>query len=128
MDNAEKSWNNKMRKRHGILIAKCRKMVKARRNYKKGGLFSAYLVLFHLALGKELQLEDQFETYLNERQFIELKRNSEIISDLSRDARNRNMWVHQKVLESNTMFRRQQNLLMSIINILSILKEYKDLD
>ena len=127
--NAENSWSNKMRKRHGILIANCRKMVKERGNFKKGGLFTAYLVLFHLALGKELQLEEPFETsYLNKKQFKELKRNSQIISDLNRDARNRNIWVHQEVLSSKTMFRRQQNLLMSIINILAILKEYKELD
>jgi hypothetical protein len=103
-------------------------MVEKRGNFRQEGLYTVYLVLYHLALGKELELEHPFKSYLNEKQFIELNRNSEIISDISRESQNRNRLIHQDVLRSGLLFRKQGNLMISILNILGILKDYKDID
>jgi len=126
--NAENHWNHKLRKKYKILLAQCKKMVEKRGNFRKEGLYTVYLVLYHLALGKELELETPFNSYLNQKQFIELNRNSEIISDISRESQNRNRLIHQDVLRSGLLFRKQGNLMISILNILGILKDYKDID
>jgi len=103
-------------------------MIERRGNYRSEGLYTIYLVLYHLALGKELELENQFESYLNQKQFIELNRESEVISDLRREARNRNLLIHQNVLNSKNLFQRQQTLMICILNIFSLIKKYRDLD
>jgi hypothetical protein len=128
LTNAENHWNHKLRKKYNILLTQCKKMVEKRGNFKKNGFHTAYLVLYHLALGKELKLEHPFKSYLNQKQFIELNRNSEIISDISRESQNRNLLVHQDVLRSGLLFRKSQNLMISILQILGILKDYKDID
>ncbi len=122
------SWNNRQKKRLKILINNCKNILLKKDRIKVGGFQWIYNILYHIALCKEIPTGAPSLTYLNEKQVIELKRYETFIKDIERDGESRNRLIHHDFIKSKVIFERLVIHFKSILEALSILKEYNELD
>jgi hypothetical protein len=122
------SWSNRQKKRLKILINNCKKILLKKDRIKVGGFQWIYNILYHIALCKEIPTGAPSLTYLNEKQVIELKRYETFIKDIERDGESRNRLIHHDFIKSKVIFERLVIHFKSILEALSILKEYNELD
>ena len=122
------SWNNRQKKRLKILINNCKNILLKKDRIKVGGFQWIYNILYHIALCKEIPTGAPSLTYLKEKQVIELKRYETFIKDIERDGESRNRLIHHDFIKSKVIFERLVIHFKSILEALSILKEYNELD
>lgn len=122
------SWSNRQKKRLNILIDNCKNILLKKDRIKVGGFQWIYNILYHIALCKEIPTGAPSLTYLNEKQVIELKRYETFIKDIERDGESRNRLIHHDFIKSKVIFERLVIHFKSILEALSILKEYNELD
>ena len=111
-----------------ILIDNCENILLKKDRIKVGGFQWIYNILYHIALCKEIPTGAPSLTYLNEKQVIELKRYETFIKDIERDGESRNRLIHHDFIKSKVIFERLVIHFKSILEALSILKEYNELD